>query len=428
LNRIKQISNNQLFRITSLNSVSVLVRIAGGLLASKVIAHFIGPGGMAMVGNLRNFLTAADTFSTLGLQNGIIKYTAENEKDEQKLYGVLATVFFSLIGTILLLSLVLLALASYWSQWIFGEYGQYAWVFKVLAFALPWYGGNLVFMAVLNGLGNYKRVIMLNIWGNIAGVLVSALLIWKFATNGAFLGLILYPALLFFFSYYLLQRRFPRLEFMKRTYFDYSILKNMFGYSAMSFVTAILSPVIYLSIRSNLMENFSPDEAGFWEAINRISVFYMLFVTTLLTVYFLPKLSMATTNKETKSIFLSYYKGIVPVFLAGILAIYFLREFIVKLIFTPEFLPMTKLFVWQLLGDFFKVCSLILGYQFFARQLTKAFIVTEIISFIILYFSSILLIKQYGSEGAVMAHALTYGLYLLVLAGYFKVKMRDKIK
>jgi PST family polysaccharide transporter len=100
--------------------------------------------------------------------------------------------------------------------------------------------------------------------------------------------------------------------------------------------------------------------------------------------------------------------------------IYFLREIIIRILLTKEFLPMENLFIWQLLGDVLKVCSLILGYQFFAKKMTKAFIITEIMSFGVLYVSSFYFIGLYGSVGAVMAHALTYGIYLVVLAAYFR--------
>ncbi|MEL1244126.1 O-antigen translocase [Flavobacterium sp. DGU11] len=421
MNYIKNILKTPLFKITSLNSASVLVRIAGGLLASKMIALFIGPAGMALTGNLRNFLTGLDSFSTLGFQNGIIKYTAENSKDNVKLYRTLATIFISIFFTILLLSAILLLLSGYWEEWIFGT-GEYVWVFKVLAFSLPWYTGNLIFMAVLNGLGKYKQVIGINIWGNAAGVILSAFLIWKLGVTGAFLGLILYPALLFLFSFYLLYRTFPRFPFLRWRYFDYSILRGLLSYSQMALVSAVFGPVVYLSIRNNLMDNFSPNEAGLWESISRISTFYLMFVTTLLTVYFLPNLSMSKSNIETRTVFRKYYKGIVPVFVLGLAAIYFLRYFIIRILFSAEFLPMEKLFFWQLLGDFFKVCSLILGYELFAKKLTRTFIITEIMSFVVLYFSSKYLISIYGSEGAVMAHAFTYFVYLAVLVVYFRKK------
>ena len=74
-----------MFKITSLNSFSVALKIGIGLITSKILAIFVGPSGMALVGNLRNFLTSLENISTLGFQNGIVKYTAENEKSKTEI-------------------------------------------------------------------------------------------------------------------------------------------------------------------------------------------------------------------------------------------------------------------------------------------------------------------------------------------------------
>jgi len=422
---IKNIFATQLFRISSLNSISILIRLAGGLLASKMIALFIGPAGMALTGNLRNFLASVDIFSTLGLQNGIVKYTAENENSHEKLTRIFATVCISILAAVIICSLILLLPASYWSVLVFSGSDQYAWVFRVLAFALPLYTGNIILVAFLNGLGNFKQVIYLNIWGNAIGVLFSAILIWQIGLNGALLGLIISPALLFFFSVYYIQRQFPNFKFLKLKNFDTTILNGLMSYSIMSVITAILGPVIYIYIRNSIAQTVSVTDAGYWESLNRIASFYFMFVSTLLTLYFLPKLSVAKTNLDTQKVFLSYYKGIVPLYAVGFIVIYMLRFFIVKLLFSEAFLPMANLFVWQLIGDFLKICSLILGYEFFAKKMTKAFIITEIFSFFLLYISSRMLITRYGSEGAVMAHAFTYFILLIVLIIYFREKINS---
>ena len=78
------------------------------------------------------------------------------------------------------------------------------------------------------------------------------------------------------------------------------------------------------------------------------------------------------------------------------------------------------MFLWQLLGDFFKALSLILGIRFYANKMMKGYFVTEIISFSILFVSSYLLIPKLGSEGAVMAYAITYLIYFVVLLIYFR--------
>jgi PST family polysaccharide transporter len=103
-----------------------------------------------------------------------------------------------------------------------------------------------------------------------------------------------------------------------------------------------------------------------------------------------------------------------------LVVIYFLRFFIIKLLFTDEFLPISDLFIWQLIGDFFKAASVILGYEFFAKKLTKAYLATESLSFGLLLSSSYILIPKFGIEGIVIAHSLTYALYFLVLLVYFR--------
>ena len=74
-----------LVKIASLNSASVLTRIAAGLITSKVIALFVGPVGLALIGNLRDVFNTLQSFSTLGFYNGIVKYVSEFKNDAKKL-------------------------------------------------------------------------------------------------------------------------------------------------------------------------------------------------------------------------------------------------------------------------------------------------------------------------------------------------------
>ena len=331
-----------------------------------------------------------------------------------------------MLTAIVVLSLLLLIFADYLNFLFFGEEHQYDWIFRVTILALPWYVGNLIFVGILNGLSRYKEVIKVNIWGNVTGVLLSAVLIWQLGVPGALLGLIISPSLMFFISFFLLRKQLGGFSFLRIKNFDKGILKGLSSYSLMSLVTTAVGPVVAISIRTHLINDYSESEAGFWEAITRISFFYLMFVSTLLTVYFFPKLSAAKTDKETGTVFWNYYKTIVPVFGLGLVVIFLLKSFIVRLLFNEDFLPMTDLFIWQLAGDFLKVCSLILGYEFFAKKMTRAFIITELMSYIILYFSSHYLVRLYGSEGAVMGHAVTYFSYLLVLGFYFRGKLFNK--
>ncbi|MFE3869105.1 O-antigen translocase [Flavobacterium sp. LS2P90] len=403
-----------------MNSLSVILKIGIGLVTSKLLAVFVGPSGMALVGNLRNFLTSLESISTLGFQNGIIKYTAENGKNENQLKKIIATVFICLLCIAIILSCVLYFFATFWSKEIFGNNFDYAIVFKALALGLPWYAISVFMLSVINGLGQFKKVIWINIIGNAIGLLVSIGMILQYKTLGALLSLVISPGLMFCVTFYFINKEINFFKTIRLHQFDFQIIKNLSSYSLMALVSSVLGPLVFLAIRKNVIEIVGLEEAGFWETITRISTYYMLFVTTILSVYFLPKLAVAKNNLETKKVFWSFYKTILPVFIIGLTVIYFLRFFIVNLLFTNLFLPVTTLFFWQLTGDVLKVASLILGYQFFAKKLTIAFIISELFSLAVLYFSSLYFINEFGIQGIVMAQAFDNFIYLLVLCVYFR--------
>ncbi|RYJ38488.1 Lipopolysaccharide biosynthesis protein WzxE [Flavobacterium anhuiense] len=419
----RKIIQTNLFKITSLNSLSVALKIGIGLVTSKILAVFVGPSGMALVGNLRNFLTSLENISTLGFQNGIVKYTAESEKSRIELQKIISTVFIALIGVAILLSIILFCSASYWNEKIFGDNTEYLIVFKVLSFVLPTYGLSIFFVAVVNGLGKFKKVISINIIGNILGLLTSVFLIIQFKTIGALMAIIIAPALLFFITLYLVQKEIQIFQFIKLDVFDFKVLKNLSAYSLMTLVSSVFGPFVFLAIRNHIIQDLGIEQAGYWETMTRISSYYLMFISAILSVYFLPKLSKAQNNQETKSVFLQYYKYILPVFVLALVILYFTRFFVIQLLFTKEFLPVTDLFFWQLLGDVFKVCALILGYQFFAKRKTLMFILTELFSLSVLYFSSLYFIKEFQIEGVVMAYAFENLIYLLILVFYFRKKL-----
>ncbi len=417
---IKKITQTNLFKITSLNSLSVVLKIGIGLITSKLLAVFVGPSGMALVGNFRNFSTSLESISTLGFQSGVVKYVAENKEDKKQLQKIISTTFISLLIISVFFSGFLYFLAGYWNSKIFGINFDYPIVFKSMALALPWFAVSVFLLSLINGLGKFKKVILINVIGNFIGLVVSVLMIWHYKTLGALLSIVISPALLFFVTFYFINKEINFFKSIHFDFFDFRIIKNLSSYSLMALVSSVFGPLVFLSIRKNVIHVVGLEQAGFWEAITRISTYYMMFITTILSVYFLPKLATAKNNQETKKIFWSFYKNILPIFLFALLVIYFSRFFIIKFLFTNEFYPVTSLFFWQLIGDILKAASLILGFQFFAKRITVAFIISELFSLVVIYFSSDYLIKIFGIQGIVMAQAFDNLIYLVVLVFYFR--------
>lgn len=420
---LRRIARLPLFKITSLNSLSVLVKIGVGVVSSKVMAVFVGPSGLALVGNFRNFITSIEALSTLGLQNGVVKYVVDTKDDEAALKKVLATVFVSLAAMVLLISASLVVFAQVWSSWLFGTDSEYSTIFLALALALPWYAASILLVSVLNGLGQFQQVIRVNLWGNILGLLVSLVLVWQLHTQGALLSLVIPPALLFVVVFYYLNQKIHFTDLLSWQAFDRQLLWQLSSYSLMALVATVLGPLVYVQVRNLLISQLGLVQAGYWEAMTRISSYYFLFIATLLSVYFLPKLAEAKTNKATQQVFFTYYKAVLPLFVVGLLALYVGRNFWVPLLFSKAFSPVTDLFLWQMVGDVFKAASLILGYQFFAKKMTLSFILCELASLSAFYMATLILLPRFQLQGVVMAQAFAYVGYFFLLVWVFRKQL-----
>ena len=85
---------------------------------------------------------------------------------------------------------------------------------------------------------------------------------------------------------------------------------------------------------------------------------------------------------------------------------------------------MAPLFTFQLLGDFFKIGSFLLGYILIAKADVRLFIVSEVLFSASLVILSYFFIDKYGVIGSTYAFCLNYGLYwiamIFITRKYFK--------
>lgn len=416
--------NSKFLKIVSLNSISLILRIVTGFITSKAIAYFIGPSGMALVGNLRNFLASLEAVSILGIQNGIVKRVAQNSEDKPKISKLFSN-HFKVITIISIAIGILIILFSAWiSHYIFKS-EEYSMLLKLVGLLFPFQVLNVYFISVLNGLGLYKKVVSINILSYVVGLIISVLLLYFYQVYGAILAVsIMGFVLSLVSSYYVKKEIATNFSFSQKVnFFDFKITLS---YGMMTLFSAIISPLLYLLIRNYIAEMDSFTEAGYYEAMNKISALYMMFISSVITLFFLPEFSK--DKSQIKPLTKTYYLQIIPLFAAGLVVLYFLRSHFIPLFLTKDFLPVSDLFLWQMIGDFFKAAALILGIQFYVKRLIKSFYIFEIISFSCLLFFSYWGINKFKAEGAVMAYALTYVIYFVLLALYFTYRWKKKAK
>lgn len=422
MSEIKKIIQQPLFKITSLNSVHILLKLIFGFITSKALALFVGANGMAYVGNFRAFLNVLENFSLLGIQNAVVKYVSEYQHDKLKLKSVLATFGILLLTSSIAISLFLILGADYLSKQIFNHSEIYSYVFYSIAVVFPLYVFSTFCISVVNGFQEYKNVIYIQIISSGIALVFSVFFIYYYSTIGALVSLIFAPIFVFFVSLFYLKKHIRFWDVLSIEFFDFKIVKNLSEYVLMAIVSGVIGSFVLLEIRTDIVSITGLQNAGIYEGLQRISSYYLLFVSSIMAIYFYPKL--AETNSNSKEIVLHYLKTIIPLFTIGLVIIYFLRKLIIQALFSSEFESMESLFLWQLIGDVLKATSLIFGTLLIAKKQTKVFIITEIISLCIMYFSSNWMLHSIGINGIVQAYAFTYLIYLVVLVIYFRKQLR----
>jgi len=413
---INYINHKVLVKVGPLQSASVLTNVIAGILVSKAMAIFIGPVGLALVGNLRNFVSSFQTIATLGFYNGVVKYVSKFKDDVSELSKTLSTVFYVGFISTILVSFFCYFNADLINDIIFPSYSTYAYIIKVFAIVLPFYALNMFSFSIMNGFSKYKILIIINIIGQILGVSIALLLIYQEKIDGALISVVIAEAIIFLITLVGIINRRSLVSYISVASVSIKFFKKMSPYSLMALFSAVIIPLVALAIRSHIIETIGYKDAGFWEAMTRISKYYLMFVSSLMALYILPRFSEIEEKKEFKKEVFNFYKTVMPILAIGLFVIYLLKPFVVAIIFTKEFSPVEDLFLWQLLGDFIKVLSMVIAYQFLAKKMFWHYILTEAFLVVILYITSIYFIDLYKSaQGAVIAHCVSYSMYFSII-------------
>lgn len=417
----------KLLKTSFFSGIITLVRIISGFISVKVVAVLIGASGVALVGAFSNFVSIILTGANGAINNGIVKYASEYKDDKvqtQRLYST--TLRISIIcSAIVGISIILFS--TFFSNIIFNE-PNYKDIVRILGCTIIFYSFNSLLISILNGRGQINLFTIINLVGTIVGLIITIVLSYYFSVKGALLALILSQTIIFFITFFSLLKE----KWMSWEYFngkvDKTIIRNLSRYSLMAVVTALTVPVSQIIVRNIITEHLGLDKAGVWQGMMRVSEGYLMIVNTALVTYFLPKLSKIDTKEELFSEIKKGYIFILPFTLISCVVIYLLRFYIINLLYNKDFLEMESLFMWQLIGDFFKVASYIIGYLLLAKAVTKVYIISEIFFSLSLIILSYLLINRYGLEGSTIAFGVNYFLYMIFIFVTFYLLFYKKEK
>ena len=417
------ISNGTFY--TVLNGIAQFVKAISSLIIYKVIVVVLGSPALLIVGNLKSVFTILQQISGAGVYEGAVKYLSGEFKERQTFilqaclslmlvgFFISTAIYFFLYDQILDL-LQLSENDRDLTPWLTGGV-----VLSLLCFVF-----HTLMQSFFHGLKSYKIVVQSTLISALLTLGVSAALIYYANKIGLILSVFVPSAILLLTYCFHIHNswHFGRVLFDKP--FRLFVFKPVLSFTAMSAVAAVVFPTVLITIRTLLVKHSGVELASYWEGYSRLSLFMSGLAISSISLYYLPKLVEANTGQEMLKVVLWGVKFLFAVAFPAILLIFMFGSDVISLLYTTKFLEAIFLLKWELLGTLLKLLSFTVSFIMVAKKLTKVFVLSELISGLVFFGLSVLLVEIYGVVGASIAFAGTYFLYLLWAVIYFGKRFR----
>jgi PST family polysaccharide transporter len=406
--------------VTLFSGLLTLLRMTSGFVIGKFVAIYIGPSGIAMLGQVQSLFSALNGIVASPSGAAVVRYTSENQSIS---FTKCAPWWKAVMKWILILLVPISVLSFIFSRqlsfFIFGDI-KYFWLILLTVFSLPLSVSNSLVGSVLNGLNQYRRFVIFGIasvfvatgfmlfmiiFANLEGGMIATTLFIAISGLVMILSSIHQP---WFKSYYWFGKT-NKLQMI-----------GVGGYVAMAVTSAITMPIALIFVRKILINEVGWNQAGCWQAVYRISEAYLGIITVALSTYFLPKLAALKGADAILKEIRTISKFVMPLVLFLAIFVFLLRDVAISFVFTEDFRPARELFAIQLIGDVLKIYSWIYAYPMISRGATKFFILSEILFSLTFVLMAYFFIPHYGANGANIAYAFNYLLYLIFV--FFNVK------
>jgi polysaccharide transporter, PST family len=386
-------------------------RLLAALVVIKLVAWFAGPEGVGKLGQFTSLMSLLAVLAGGGISAGIVKYVAEYRHDPQRLARLLAAALWYALCASILMGCLALLFSRQLAQWLLDD-PRYAGLIRVLAVAQLGIALVNYILAVINGFMDVRRLALIQVLGSLLSIVMVIWLARWLHLYGALLALIVSQLLWLAVGLPAWWRSPYFQRSMLRLRFDREMTLRLAAFSVMTLTAALVSPLVNIAVRDHLALQLGWEQVGYWQAVSKVSDAYLLFLTAAINIYYLPKLAAIRERAALVAELRNAYRYILPVVVVLAAAVYVLREWVTRLLFSADFAPANALYGPQLAGDVVKIASFILSYVMLAKAMTRLFVISECV-FAASYLALVYVFTaHFGLVGAMYAFAANYLAYL----------------
>lgn len=394
------------------SSIATAARLLTGLVVIKLVAWLAGPEGVGKLGQFMSLMSLLAVLAGGGISAGIVKYVAEYRHDAQKLARLLAAALWYALAASCLMGCAALLLSKQLSLWLLGDV-HYENLIRLLAIAQLGIALANYILAVINGFMDVRRLAFIQVLGAVLSVAMAVGLSHWLHLYGVLLALVVGQLLLLVVGVPVWRCSPYFQRSMLRMHFDREMSAKLAAFSVMTLTSALLPPLINIAVRNHLALHFGWEQVGYWQAVSKVSDAYLLFLTTAINIYYLPKLASTHERASLVAELRNAYRLLLPAVILLAALVYALRGWVTRILFSADFSAANGLYGPQLLGDVIKIASFMLSYLMLAKAMTRLFVISECV-FALSYLALVYVFTaSFGLVGAMYAFAVNYLLYLV---------------
>ncbi len=324
-----------LWKAMSWSGANSVLRIVLAFFSAKVSALFLGPAGMALVGEIANFIQVSTGAIANGAQTAVVNLTAERRSSPARLQELWATAIWSVLLMSGLVALVVLSSASTLSSWLLFD-AKYWPVIVAGGFVVMLAVVDTVLIGALNGLKQIKLIASASIACTIVEFILFAGLTYTFGIWGGLVGMTaVYGSKLAVSSWIAFRSKLisPRALFSG---FDRATLRDIWKFYPMLIAHSIALPLAQLLVRGGTVRTLGLEQGGYLQAAWRLSDMYVGVITTALGFYFMAYFSSLEGEGARGELLRRTIVQLCIVTACCASAIYLLRDVIIAVVLTSQ--------------------------------------------------------------------------------------------
>jgi len=392
--------------------VTVLCSVARG----KIISVIVGPAGIGLQGLLQSTMKTTSAIAGVGVNASGVREVARLRGEDDRVE------LSHLLRAVRLITLVLGALAALFLFAFQRPLGRellddsaLGWTLGVIGLGVFASVAQASYDVFLRGFRRVALVTKAAIFANVLATGLAIALVSLLGDDGISWALVSQPICL------LLTSAIAGRDYGKHFVApDRARIRAAIGrlvpMGVVLAATGFASTAAQLAARVIVAHWASLDEVGYFQGASAVSVLYLGFVLSAMSLDYFPRLAEAAGNAKAASQMINE-QARVSFLLAGpaVLGLLTLSSQVIMLLYSSKFAPSVEILRWQLVGDVLKIGSWTLSYLVLAQGRPRAFFVTEMSWNVTYLIALTVMLPAFGILATAFAYVIACGVYFVVL-------------